>query len=386
MSATDAATSAVEEVARGRGSAQPRHQRPADRDEDERRQEDAGRRGQRHPACPRDQVADERRGREDRSRGQLRRRRSRRAAGVSVSQAGAPPARRAGMRAGRSRCRTAPTPIFAKIQKSAEGLAADRGSGDPPGAATAIARAASGRTEAERRPRRPSASTSSSCTPRSSATADSDRDRGEPRRLEGGAPEAPARVHHDREHHRLQAGEDVQHRGQASVADVGPRERPDDRDRGQDERGARDEEAAPARAAVAEVDGELGRVRPGMRCVAATRSRNASRSSQARRRTTSSSIIAMWAAGPPKAVAPRRRNSQNDLRQTAHGPKDMMRRSKRECAYSEVFRAGRATPSRATRRTRFRVSCSAHSRGTPRRPAVSRARPYGRTCLRAGRA
>jgi hypothetical protein len=48
---------------------------------------------------------------------------------------------------------------------------------------------------------------------------------------------------------------------------------------------------------------------PGMRFVAPSRSRNCSSVSHVRLRTTSSRIIVMWAAGPPKAVAPRRRNS-----------------------------------------------------------------------------
>src|SRR5471030_2625426 len=48
---------------------------------------------------------------------------------------------------------------------------------------------------------------------------------------------------------------------------------------------------------------------PGARFVAPRRSRNSSRVIQLRRVTTSLSIIEMWAAGPPKAVAPRRRKS-----------------------------------------------------------------------------
>src|SRR5665647_1980341 len=52
---------------------------------------------------------------------------------------------------------------------------------------------------------------------------------------------------------------------------------------------------------------ELG---PGIRFVAPTRSRNSERDTQPRRVTTSSSIIAIWAAGPPKAVVPRRRNTR----------------------------------------------------------------------------
>src|SRR6266498_1011041 len=54
---------------------------------------------------------------------------------------------------------------------------------------------------------------------------------------------------------------------------------------------------------------------PGMRFVAPRRSRNCSRESHRRRCTTSSSMTAMCAAGPPKAVAPRRKNkSPNSLR------------------------------------------------------------------------
>src|SRR5262245_46659829 len=48
---------------------------------------------------------------------------------------------------------------------------------------------------------------------------------------------------------------------------------------------------------------------PGIRLVAPMRSTKRSLLTQPRRRTTSSCIIAMWAAGPPKAVTPRRRNS-----------------------------------------------------------------------------
>src|SRR5215831_6624256 len=49
---------------------------------------------------------------------------------------------------------------------------------------------------------------------------------------------------------------------------------------------------------------------PGIRLVAPMRSTKRSSVTQPRRRTTSSCIIAMWAAGPPKAVTPRRRNSR----------------------------------------------------------------------------
>ena len=62
---------------------------------------------------------------------------------------------------------------------------------------------------------------------------------------------------------------------------------------------------------------ELG---PGIRFTAASRSRNRSGVTQRRRRTSSSSIMAIWAAGPPKAVVPRRRKTNATSRKLACGP------------------------------------------------------------------
>ena len=72
--------------------------------------------------------------------------------------------------------------------------------------------------------------------------------------------------------------------------------------------------------AMADVDGQLGRVRPGNEVRRAEVVEELLARQPRRRRTTSSSISAMCAAGPPKAVVPRRRKSCRRVEERAESP------------------------------------------------------------------
>ena len=102
--------------------------------------------------------------------------------------------------------------------------------------------------------------------------------------------------------------------GVSPTRDVGPGQTPDDEGGGQDEAGAGEEQPESAAASIPEMNRHLGRVG----------SRNeVGRAQQVEElgvgqpplgaRTTSSRIMAMCAAGPPKAVVPRRRKSAGEL-------------------------------------------------------------------------
>ena len=222
--------------------------------------------------------------------------------------------RRAGRRAARSRCRTAPSRSSRNTKKS--------GQADAPSGAAAAAgagqRAAGRRRTGDRapgparvagpRPATPRAEQehASSFTPSSAPRPRRRRRRRRARRVAAARRQAPQRLRHDGDDHRLHAVEQPARLGQRPEAHVGPARAPPVMQHGrQDEADAGDDQARPSRRGAS----RCGSPSPSSSARGSGSWRRAdrgtrSRVSHSRRRTTSSSIIAMCAAGPPNAVAP----------------------------------------------------------------------------------
>ena len=119
----------------------------------------------------------------------------------------------------------------------------------------------------------------------------------------------PQRLQHDGDDHRLDAVEERACLRQGRVFPVDPGQPGSEQGGREHEADAGGEQPGEARQVVADEDGHLAQLGPGMRFAAPTMSRKRSPLSQRRRTTTSLSMSAMCADGPPKAVRPRRRNS-----------------------------------------------------------------------------